>query len=804
MYKFTGFTSSANSALNYAVETSENMGHTYIGSEHLLLGLLSDSKMVSASILMNKKVTLKKAEEQVKSIVGVGLPTTLTPDDFTPRCRHIIENALNMGKATPFKESGTQQLLDALLKETNSAGYKILMSLGVPSYELGGGDGKESNKSYGKKSSAILKFGKDLTEMAEKGEIDVVIGREKETERLIEILCRRTKNNPCLIGESGVGKTAVVEGLALRICSGEVPEMLRNKKIYSVDLTCMVAGTKYRGDFEERVKNMIDEVCEDGNIILFIDEIHNIVGAGSAEGAVDAANILKPSLARRSLQVIGATTVDEYRKYIEKDSALERRFQTVNVEEPSRENAINMLLGLKENYEKHHSVEITNEAIISAVDFSIRYINDRFLPDKAVDLIDEASSKVRLKNYTLPDNLQKLETQLKKATHEKQKAIDNQDFEAAAKLRDSERKLQNLLRTEKCKWEEKRNTAKPLVTKDDVAEVVSSWCDVPVKSITNAESEKLLYLESILHKKIVGQNEAVESVSKAIRRGRSLFKDPNRPMGSFLFLGPTGVGKTELTKVLAETLFDSQSRIIRIDMSEYMEKHSVSRLVGSPPGYVGFEEGGQLTEAVRRHPYSIILFDEIEKADSEVFNLLLQIMEDGILTDSLGRKADFKNSVIIMTSNIGADILSANKNELGFTGENSLLKREEWVKNRVNEEIKKYFKPEFINRIDEIIFFKSLTKDEIREIANRMLKEVEDRAKAQNIKLHFHESVINEVSSKGFDILYGARPLRRAVTSLVEDKLSEMLLKGEIKKGSDVVVEFKDNALEISPKVYKQ
>ncbi|MGN0527042.1 MAG: Clp protease N-terminal domain-containing protein, partial [Acutalibacteraceae bacterium] len=518
MYKFTGFTSSANSALNYAVETSENMGHTYIGSEHLLLGLLSDSKMVSASILMNKKVTLKKAEEQVKSIVGVGLPTTLTPDDFTPRCRHIIENALNLGKATPFKESGTQQLLDALLKETNSSGCKILMSLGVPSYELGGsGDGKDSDKAYGKKSSAILKFGKDLTEMAEKGEIDVVIGREKETERLIEILCRRTKNNPCLIGESGVGKTAVVEGLALKIFSGEVPEMLRNKRIYSVDLTCMVAGTKYRGDFEERVKNMIDEVCEDGNIILFIDEIHNIVGAGSAEGAVDAANILKPSLARHSLQVIGATTIDEYRKYIEKDSALERRFQTVSIEEPSRENAINMLYGLKENYEKHHNVEITEEAIVSAVDFSIRYINDRFLPDKAVDLIDEASSKVRLKNYTLPENLQNLEVELKAVTHEKQQAIDNQNFETAAKLRDKERRLQELLRTEKCKWEEKRNTAKPLVTKEDVAEVVSSWCDVPVKSITDAESEKLLHLEAILHQKIVGQTEAVESISKAIR-----------------------------------------------------------------------------------------------------------------------------------------------------------------------------------------------------------------------------------------------------------------------------------------------
>ncbi len=792
MYRFTGFTESANNALNYAVETAENLGHTYIGSEHMLLGLLSDMRMVSASILAGKKITLKKAEERVKATVGIGLPTSLTPDDITPRCRKIIENALTMGKNAPMGESGTQQLLNALLRESQSAGCKIIIALGVMPYEINSDasssdltDSKQHKSTEtGKKN--LLKYGRDLTELAENGEIDPVVSRNKEIERVIEILCRRSKNNPCLIGEPGVGKTAIAEGLALKIAEGDVPDVLKRKRLISVDLTCMVAGTKYRGDFEERIKNMIDEVCSDGNVILFIDELHNIVGAGSAEGAVDAANILKPFLTRGEIQLVGATTIDEYKKYIEKDAALERRFQTIIVDEPDRENTIEMLCGIREKYEKHHKVKITDEAIIAAVDYGARYITDRFLPDKAIDLIDEASSKVRLLCLTPPDNIKALELKLKELVEQKHIAIDNQDFEVAASLRDKEKLATNELRFKTRQWRDSAVDNEKTVGAEDVAKVVSSWTGIPVSQIAEEESEKLIRLESELHKRIVGQNEAVNAVAKAIRRGRAGIKNPNRPIGSFLFLGPTGVGKTELTKALAVSLFGSEQQIIKIDMSEYMEKHSVSRLIGSPPGYVGFEEGGQLTDKVKRKPYSIVLFDEIEKADTEVFNLLLQVMEDGVLTETSGRKVDFKNSVIIMTSNIGAELISNNKSSLGFSGEKEDVARKEYLKKNVNDELKKYFKPEFINRVDEIIIFDRLTKEEIKEIASRMLDELKERCKNNGINVVFDISAIEFVSEKGFDDIYGARPLRREITSQIEDQIATMKLSGELQQNKTV------------------
>ncbi|MBR4286918.1 MAG: ATP-dependent Clp protease ATP-binding subunit [Clostridia bacterium] len=793
MYKFTGFTENANNALNCAVESAENLGHTYIGSEHILLGLLSDSRSVSAALLSIKKVNFKKAEEQIKASIGMGMPTNLTPDDITPRCRKIIENALALGKNEPMGEAGTEQLLYALVREPNCAACKILSNLGVNSYELLSSNSTDGTTQDNKKSAfskahktVLDKYGRDLTELASEGEIDPVIGRDTEIDRVIEILCRRTKNNPCLIGEPGVGKTAVAEGLALCIAKGSVPELLKNKRVVSVDLTCMVAGTKYRGDFEERVKTIVEEVSRDGNVILFIDELHNIVGAGSAEGAVDAANILKPFLARGELQVIGATTINEYRKYIEKDAALERRFQTVNVEEPTPKNALLMIKGLKECYEKHHGVIITDEAMSAAVNLSSRYIPDRFLPDKAIDLIDEASSRLRLKGFTPPEEIKSMEAHIKDVSDKKYKAIDSQDFEAAARLRDEEKTLVGAYRTKKQLWQDSVGERRHIVTPKDIASVVSTWTGVPVSRLTQEESERLLNLESILHKRIVGQSEAVTAVSKAVRRGRSVFKNPKRPIGSFLFLGPTGVGKTELTKALAECLFGSEQNIVRFDMSEYMEKHSVSKLVGSPPGYVGFDEGGQLTEKIRRHPYSIVLFDELEKADTEIFNILLQILEDGVLTDSNGRKADFKNCVLIMTSNIGAKLISENKKAMGFTDESLERNSRDRINKLVTDEVKSFFKPEFINRIDETIIFTPLSQAEIKEIALRMLNEISQRCKTDNIDICFKESVVDMLSTKGYDPVYGARPLRRVVTSEIEDVLAEKYLKGEIKAGDKI------------------
>ena len=628
-----------------------------------------------------------------------------------------------------------------------------------------------------------------MTELAKQGKIDPVIGRENEIKRVIQILSRRNKNNPCLIGEPGVGKTSIAEGLALKIVEGEVPEVLLGKHIYSLDLTSMVAGTKYRGDFEERIKKAMDEVMNNKDIILFIDEIHNIMGAGAAEGAVDAANILKPSLARGEIQVIGATTIAEYRKNIEKDAALERRFQPVNVGEPTEDETVEILKGLRDKYEAHHKVRITDEAIESAVKLSSRYINDRFLPDKAIDLIDEAASVVKLNSYTLPQNLKDMETEIKRLESEKQSAINSQDYESAATIRDKEKQLEDLLKDEKNKWQNSSNHDIKSVSSEDIAQVVSSWTGVPVSQLTKEESERLLNMESILHERIVGQDKAVSSIAKAIRRGRVGLKNPNRPIGSFIFLGPTGVGKTELCKTLAEAMFGDENAIIKLDMSEYMEKHTVSKLIGAPPGYVGFDEGGQLTEKIRRKPYSVVLFDEIEKAHPDVFNMLLQILEDGVLTDSQGRKVSFKNSIIIMTSNVGASKITENKQELGFNKEKN---ENQTIEDLVMPDLKRTFKPEFLNRLDEIIVFNQLNENDIKEIARRMLKSLQKRTQDMDITLEFTEQAVDELSKEGFDKVYGARPLRRTIQSKIENPLSELILDDTIKPNTKCVVDFKN------------
>ena len=701
---------------------------------------------------------------------------------------------------------GTEHILLAIISESDSYATSILRKLGVSSNAIAnavaGGlqkgssenqfSGMENGYPQGKEEggSALEKFGRDLTKAAKNGEIDPVIGREKEIQRVIQILSRRTKNNPVLIGEPGVGKTAVAEGLALEIVNGNVPEILRDKKVVSLDLTGMIA--KYRGDFEERIKSAIDEVKKSKDTILFIDELHTIVGAGSAEGSADAANILKPSLARGDFQVIGATTINEYRKYIEKDAALERRFQPVKVGEPTKEQAVEILKGLRDSYEAHHKVRITNEAIEAAVNLSSRYIADRYLPDKAIDLIDEGASKVKLKGLTSPPDIKSLEELIDKLEQEKASAINEQDFERAAKLRDEQKNVQSQLDTAKKEWYESRENRNGEVTPEVIAEIVSEWTGIPVVQLTKEESERLLNLEKELHERVVGQDEAVSSIAKAIRRGRVGLKDPKRPIGSFIFLGPTGVGKTELSKALAAAMFGDENAMLRIDMSEYMEKHTVSRLVGSPPGYVGFDEGGQLTEKVRRKPYSVILFDEIEKAHPDVFNILLQILDDGRLTDSQGRTVDFKNTVIIMTSNIGAKLLTENHSSLGFTDDNSENKETKNTKELVLGELKKAFRPEFLNRIDDIIVFDRLSKDEIKEIAVKMLAGLKKRLSDMDIEIEFTDEAISAIADKGFDEIYGARPLRRAITSGIEDPLSEKMLDGSVKANSKVKCDFAD------------
>ncbi|MBR4910645.1 MAG: ATP-dependent Clp protease ATP-binding subunit [Clostridia bacterium] len=810
-YNFSGFTEKANEALNQAINSAQVLGHTYVGSEHLLLGLLRVGSGVAASVLNSFGVNAENIEDKMRNTIGVGTPTRLSPDYFTPRAKRVIETAIagcnNLGK----KYVGTEHILIAILGEGESYAIRFLSELGVDIAALtasalgeaginpddiagaeeagyAGGDEKPQKG----KGGGLNKYGVDLTEEAKKGKLDPVIGRSKEIERVIQILCRRTKNNPCLIGEPGVGKTAVVEGLAQKIAAGDVPEILADKRVFSLDLTGMVAGTKYRGDFEERIKSVINEVKKAKNIILFIDEVHTIIGAGSAEGSTDAANILKPSLARGDFQVIGATTITEYRKNIEKDSALERRFQPVTVAEPSEEDALLILKGLKDKYEAHHKVHITDEALSAAVKLSARYINDRFLPDKAIDLIDEAASKVRLAASAAPDDIKTAEKELSALQAEKEDAIKSQEFERAASVRDTITEKAKELEEKKKQWHEKNAHASGEVTEQTVADIVSLWTGVPVTQLTEEESARLLRLEDELHNRLVGQNEAVTAVARAIRRGRVGLKDPKRPIGSFIFLGPTGVGKTELCKALAQAMFGSENMMIRLDMSEYMEKHTVSRLVGSPPGYVGFEEGGQLTEKVRRSPYSVVLFDEIEKAHPDVFNILLQILEDGVLTDSQGRKVDFKNTVIIMTSNIGARLLTEKKVSFGFGDKSADAGDNADIKEKVLSELKGAFRPEFLNRVDDIIVFSRLKKDEIKVIAQKMLENLNTRLSNLNITASFTDAVIEKLAEKGFDDTYGARPLRREIQNDIEDKLSELILEGKIKNGDTVTVDLKD------------
>lgn len=808
MYKFTGFTQKANTALNAAIEYAENLGHTYIGSEHLLLGLLSSEGSVAYTALTARNITADNVETAVRNSVGIGTPTVLSPNDFTPRSKNIIETAVTIARSLGHGYVGTEHLLIAILRDSSCYAMDILDAMNVSAADIAeeitksvnvsqnDASPKSKDQSKGKTETPTLdQFGRDLTAIARQGKIDPVIGRQKEIERVIQILCRRTKNNPCLIGEPGVGKTAIAEGLALKIASGEVPEILKDKRIVALDLTGMVAGTKYRGDFEERIKSAIDEVSKAGNIILFIDEVHTLIGAGAAEGAVDAANILKPALARGEMQVIGATTIEEYRKNIEKDSALERRFQSVLVGEPSREEAVEILKGIRDKYEAHHKVKITDEAIEAAVKMSSRYIGDRFLPDKAIDLIDEAASKVRLRAYTPPEDIRELEEKIKRINEEKASAVNSQNFEQAAALRDEEKEVKAHLENAKEGWKKQNSETNGVVTPDEIAAIVSEWTHIPVVQLTEEESQRLLHMEEELHRRIVGQDQAVSAVAKAIRRGRVGLKDPNRPTGSFIFLGPTGVGKTELCKTLAATLFGDESAMIRLDMSEFMEKHTVSKLVGSPPGYVGYDEGGQLTEKVRRKPYSVVLFDEIEKAHPDVFNMLLQILDDGVLTDSQGRKVDFKNCIIIMTSNVGAKLITnAGNAALGFKGEegDGTMSQSD-IKDAVMGELKKCFRPEFLNRVDDIIVFEQLNKDNIKEIARRMLKTLKNRVHDMGIELSFDDSAIEKIADEGFDPVYGARPLRRAIQSEIEDKLSEEMLDGKITSGNKYICKHTDD-----------
>ena len=808
MYKFTGFTQKANTALNAAIEYAENLGHTYIGSEHLLLGLLSSEGSVAYTALTARNITADNVETAVRNSVGIGTPTVLSPNDFTPRSKNIIETAVTIARSLGHGYVGTEHLLIAILRDSSCYAMDILDAMNVSAADIAeeitksvnvsqnDASPKSKEQSKGKTETPTLdQFGRDLTAIARQGKIDPVIGRQKEIERVIQILCRRTKNNPCLIGEPGVGKTAIAEGLALKIASGEVPEILKDKRIVALDLTGMVAGTKYRGDFEERIKSAIDEVSKAGNIVLFMEEVHTLIGAGAAEGAVDAANILKPALARGEMQVIGATTIEEYRKNIEKDSALERRFQSVLVGEPSREEAVEILKGIRDKYEAHHKVKITDEAIEAAVKMSSRYIGDRFLPDKAIDLIDEAASKVRLRAYTPPEDIRELEEKIKRINEEKASAVNSQNFEQAAALRDEEKEVKAHLENAKEGWKKQNSETNGVVTPDEIAAIVSEWTHIPVVQLTEEESQRLLHMEEELHRRIVGQDQAVSAVAKAIRRGRVGLKDPNRPTGSFIFLGPTGVGKTELCKTLAATLFGDESAMIRLDMSEFMEKHTVSKLVGSPPGYVGYDEGGQLTEKVRRKPYSVVLFDEIEKAHPDVFNMLLQILDDGVLTDSQGRKVDFKNCIIIMTSNVGAKLITnAGNAALGFKGEegNGTMSQSD-IRDAVMGELKKCFRPEFLNRVDDIIVFEQLNKDDIKEIARRMLKTLKNRVHDMGIELSFDDSAIEKIADEGFDPVYGARPLRRAIQSEIEDKLSEEMLDGRITSGNKYVCKHTDD-----------
>ena len=804
---FSNFTEKARIAIQNAHDIACELGHAYIGSEHLLLGILTEGTGVGAKILENagakKEVLVKRIEE----VMGVNMPLNKNTElALTPRSKRILEIAAMEARNMGHNYIGTEHILIGIIKDGDGVGANVLASAGVDfnniyndiisSTEQSYSEGKPSSKkgAGNGKTPTLDQFGRDLTKQAQENKFDPVIGRDEEISRVIQILSRRTKNNPCLIGEPGVGKTAVVEGLAQKIADGDVPELLKNKRLVTMDLSSMVAGAKYRGEFEDRLKKAVEEVRLAGNVILFIDELHTIVGAGSAEGAIDASNILKPSLARGEVQLIGATTINEYRKYIEKDAALERRFQPVMVGEPTTEQTVEILQGLRDKYEAHHGVKIEDSAIKAAAELSERYITDRFLPDKAIDLIDEAASKKKLSALTAPDNVKTLEKEAEEIKKEKEEAIISQNFEKAAELRDREKEVEEKLKQGKSEWKDNHNSAELKIGEEDIAEIIAKWTGIPVAKIAEEESEKLKHLEDVLHKRVIGQEKAVSAVSRAIRRGRAGLKDPKRPTGSFLFLGPTGVGKTELSKALAEAMFGSEDAMIRVDMSEYMEKHSVSKFVGSPPGYVGYDEGGQLTEKIRKQPYSVILFDEIEKAHPDVFNIMLQILDDGILTDAQGRRVDFRNTVIIMTSNLGAKDILNTTSKMGFGTENAVSAQDEHAKieEKVMQKVKEVFKPEFLNRIDEIVVFDRLTEEDIKKIANIMLSGLKQRLAANGITAEFTDKAVEEIAKEGFDAVYGARPLRRAIQNKIEDMLSEKIIDGSV--GKNITVDAEDGA----------
>ena len=811
------FTKQAQEALSHAADTAAMLGHGYIGSEHLLLGLIQTEGSLASTILINNEVTDERVTNLVYELIAPDSQISVKePTGYTPRVRRILENASK--EAVRFKSEliGTEHILISILKESESVAARLLNTIGVSikklyidimvamgedgnTYREDFQNGKVRNKDK-RATQTLDQYSRDLTQLAKEGKLDPVIGREEEIKRVIQILSRRTKNNPCLIGEPGVGKTAIAEGLASKIVEGSVPENIKNKRLLTLDLSGMVAGSKYRGEFEERIKKVINEVKNDGNVLLFLDELHTIIGAGGAEGAIDASNILKPSLARGEIQLIGATTIEEYRKYIEKDAALERRFQSVKVEEPSEDEAIDILKGLRSRYEEHHKVTITNEAVEAAVKLSKRYINDRFLPDKAIDLIDEAASKARLKSYVMPEEITKIEEQLSKLESEKEEAIKSEAFEQAGEIKKKQTRKKARLEKLKQQWEEDKNSSNIIVGEEEVAEVVSTWTKIPVQRIAQAETERLIKLEETLHKRVIGQDEAVTAIAKAIRRGRVGLKDPNRPIGSFLFLGPTGVGKTELSKTLADAMFGTENALIRVDMSEFMEKHTVSKLIGSPPGYVGYDEGGQLSEKVRRNPYSVVLFDEVEKAHPDVFNVLLQVLDDGHITDSTGRVVDFKNTVIIMTSNAGAENIVAPKT-LGFATSTDEKQSHENMKSKVMDEVRRIFKPEFINRIDEIIVFHMLNKEQIGKIVDIMINTVNKRTLEQmKISIELDDEAKKYIVDKGYDEKYGARPLRRTIQNELEDNIAEKILEGKIKEGNKVKVTVKDGKLDFSVK----
>ena len=804
---FGRFTERAQKVLTLAQEEAVRLGHGNIGTEHILLGLIQEGEGIAAKALVALGLSLEKIQDEVEQLIGHG-PEQTPNIAYTPRAKKVIELSMDEARKLGHTYVGTEHILLGLIREGEGVAARVLNNLEISLNKarhqvlqlLGSGETMQPQEQpMGDVQTPTLDgLARDLTQFARESHLDPVIGRSKEIERVIQVLSRRTKNNPVLIGEPGVGKTAIAEGLAQRIVANEIPETLRDKRVMTLDMGSLVAGTKYRGEFEDRLKKVMEEIRQANNIILFIDELHTLIGAGGAEGAIDASNILKPALARGELQCIGATTLDEYRKYIEKDAALERRFQPITVDQPTPEEAIQILYGLRDRYEAHHRVKITDEAIVQAVKLSDRYITDRFLPDKAIDLIDEAGSRVRLNSYTAPPNLKQLEGKLEDARKEKDAAVQSQEFEKAAALRDKEQKLKEELEKLKTAWKEKQGTLDAEVTPDDIAQVVASWTGIPVVKMVEEESQRLLNMESILHGRVIGQEEAVQAVSRAIRRARAGLKDPKRPMGSFIFLGPTGVGKTELARALAEAMFGDENAVIRIDMSEYMEKHATSRLVGAPPGYVGYEEGGQLTEKVRRKPYSVVLLDEIEKAHPEVFNILLQVLEDGRLTDSKGRVVDFRNTLIIMTSNVGAQQIKKNSS-LGFTAVQDAGAEHATMKTKVLDDLKKAFRPEFINRIDETIVFHALGQEHINQIVGLMVEELRKRLNEQGIDFTCSEAAKTFLSKQGYDPSYGARPLRRAIQKFIEDRLSEELLKGTIAKGDMLKIDEKDGQLTVKP-----